>query len=173
MLREHLEELPQFTLPPGFHIRFYRAGEAKVWTSIQVQTEKYREITPAFHEQQFGNDQARLQARQMFLGAPEGSEIGTGTAWFDPTFAGGNCGRVHWLAIVPEYQGKGLGKALLSAVCHRLRELGHTCATLRTQTARVAAIHLYLKFGFKPDIKCAEDLAAWEALKAQGLPVPL
>jgi GNAT superfamily N-acetyltransferase len=56
---------------------------------------------------------------------------------------------VHWVAIVPECQGIGLGKALMTLLCQRLRELGHDQAYLFTSSERVSAIRLYLRFGFE------------------------
>jgi ribosomal protein S18 acetylase RimI-like enzyme len=66
------------------------------------------------------------------------------------------------VAIIPERQGRGLAKALLSATCMRLRELGHTRLYLTTETPRLPAIALYLKFGFRPEIRNEADRRAWE-----------
>jgi GNAT superfamily N-acetyltransferase len=84
-------------------------------------------------------------------------------------FLAARSGRVHWMAILPEFQGRGLGKALLSTICHRLRELGHERAYLHTSAARIPAIKLYLKFGFEPMIRNAEERAVWKEVLA-GLP---
>jgi len=79
-------------------------------------------------------------------------------------------GRVHWVAIVPEMQGKGLSKPMLSVVLDRLRELGHGRAYLTTNTVRTAAINLYLKFGFAPDIRAPHEVGAWRDVRAQIKP---
>jgi GNAT superfamily N-acetyltransferase len=73
-------------------------------------------------------------------------------------------GRVHWMAITPQFQGRGLGKTLLSAICQRLRELGHERAYLTTSSARVQAVGLYLKFGFEPLIRNIEDESLWREM---------
>jgi GNAT superfamily N-acetyltransferase len=57
---------------------------------------------------------------------------------------------VHWLAVLPAFQGRGLGKALMTVVCQRLRDLGHQRACLSTLIARGAALELYRQFGFRP-----------------------
>jgi GNAT superfamily N-acetyltransferase len=71
---------------------------------------------------------------------------------------------VHWVAIVPEQQGRGLGKVLMTIVCHRLRELGHRRTYLTTSTARIPAINLYRHFDFVPLIRAPDDAAIWREL---------
>jgi len=71
-------------------------------------------------------------------------------------------GRVHWMAILPEYQGRGLGKVLLTTICRRLSDLGHKQAYLHTSVARIPALKLYLRFGFEPAVRNAEEQAAWQ-----------
>jgi ribosomal protein S18 acetylase RimI-like enzyme len=96
--------------------------------------------------------------------APDGQAIGTATAWFKDNFEGRRFGRVHWVAIVPEYQGRGLAKPLMSTICRRLQELGHDCAYLTTSTARLPAINLYRRFGFEPLIRTPEEADIWKRL---------
>jgi GNAT superfamily N-acetyltransferase len=96
--------------------------------------------------------------------APNQEVIGTGAAWFDDDFGGARIGRVHWVAILPEYQGRGLSKPLLSAICRRLRELGHGRAYLATASARSRAIQLYLRFGFVPLTRNEAERAIWDQI---------
>ena len=134
-------------------------------------------------EEQFGAGREELGRRQFYLVDTGGPAIGTGTAWFKDDFGREirpltalspseaeresnwkRYGRVHWLAIVPEYQGRGLGKALLSAVCGRLKELGHERAYLTMESVRVNAIGLYLGFGFEPLLRSEEERRVWEGV---------
>ena len=73
----------------------------------------------------------------LWAGHPEHAANGTTTAWYNEDYRGLPFGRVHWVAIVPEMQGRGLAKPIMSAVCHRLRELGHGRAYLTTTTVRI------------------------------------
>jgi len=156
-----MDHLPEFALPRGFSLRRYQPGDEAQWIRIHLAADRFNQITPKLFREQFGADKQLLSPRQCYLLAPTSEVIGTGTAWFNDNFEGGRWGRVHWMAIAPEFQGRGLGKALLSAVCHRLRDLGHERAYLTTSTARVPAIKMYLQFGFEPFIKNDRDKQAW------------
>jgi len=144
MAREDLNVWPATHLPVGFRIRPYQAGDAAHWRTIHERSDPFNSFEDNTFGFWFGTDEAVLQARQKYLIAPDGEVIGTATAWFDTQ----EIGRVHWVAIVPEYQGRGLSKPLIAATLQTLRDLGHTRAVLGTSTQRPAAIALYRKFGF-------------------------
>jgi N-acetylglutamate synthase-like GNAT family acetyltransferase len=114
-----------------------------------------------------------LARRQCYLLDAAGHPIGTATAWFEDNYHGEVWGRLHWVAILPEWQGRGLGKALMSAVCERLHELHPERSFLRTTSQRLAAIHLYLKFGFEPEFRTPEDKPVWKDILARLSQRPL
>jgi len=148
MVREDLENIPQFDLPDGYALHWYQPGDEEHWVCIQRQADQFNAITSALFNQQFGTDFKLLEQRQCYLLNPRKEFIGTATAWFDDNFEEAPIGRVHWVALLPDFHGRGLSKPLMTAVCRRLRELGHRRVYLRTSSARVAAIALYLRFGF-------------------------
>jgi GNAT superfamily N-acetyltransferase len=164
MTRANLDNVPLFALPAGFSLRGYQPGDEAHWLRIHLAADRVNPITPELFQRQFGLDEKLLSQRQCYLLNPRAEVVGTGTAWFNDSFKSARWGRVHWMAVVPEFQGRGLGKALLAAICRRLRELGHEQAYLTTSTARVPAIRLYLKFGFEPLIRNVEDEHAWRGL---------
>lgn len=166
MVREDFHDLPKFAVPSPFSLRWYQPGDEAEWTRIQQQSDPFLTITASAYRQQFGWDEEALSARQAFLCDADGTPIGTNTAWWDDDFRGESWGRVHWVAIVPPMQGRGLAKPLMAAICQRLRELGHTRAYLSTSTGRTAAINLYLKFGFRPALLKPDDRAAWRLVEA-------
>jgi GNAT superfamily N-acetyltransferase len=100
--------------------------------------------------------------------SPDGAPIGTATAWFDKQYRGQEWGRLHWVAILPAWQGRGLGRPLLSVACARLQALHPDRAYLRTAPQRLAAIHLYLAFGFVPAIRTREDAQSWERIHEES-----
>lgn len=145
MTRPNLNNWPRVDLPAGFSIRAYQSGDAAHWRAIQERADPFNTFDDTTFAAWFGTDEDVLRARQKFLIAPDGEVIGTAAAWFDSP----QIGRVHWVAIQPEYQGRGLARPLLSAVGQTLRDLGHTSATLTTSIQRPLAIALYRKIGFE------------------------
>ena len=165
MIRSNLDDIPQHELPSPYSIRPYRPGDEEAWLQIHLEADKYSKITRALFRGEFGADAAQLQERQLYLCDAAGNEIGTTTAWFDDDYHGLPYGRIHWVAIVPSMQGRGLAKPMLAAACNRLLELGHERACLGTHTVRVPAIVLYLTFGFVPDVRSDEELRAWHDVR--------
>lgn len=159
-----LTATPRFVLPPGYTLRTYRPGDEMAWADIHRLADRLNPVTATLFSEQFGARQEELPRRQFFLLNPSGATVGTATAWSGTDRDGVPCGRVHWVAIVPAEQGRGLAKPLLSAVCCRLLELGHRQAYLTTSILRPAALNLYFAFGFMPELQTAGDGAAWTAL---------
>jgi ribosomal protein S18 acetylase RimI-like enzyme len=164
MVRWDLEDLPVVPLPAGFQLRGYQEGDQEIWRQIHLAADRFNEIPPSLFAQQFGSEATMLNQRQLYLLEESGQVIGTGTAWFNDNFQGQRFGRIHWVALLPERQGRGLAKPLMSALCRRLRELGHTRAYLSTSSARVPAIRLYRQFGFIPLAEDEQQAAAWRRL---------
>lgn len=161
MIRRHLLDCPiSAPLPAPYALRPYQPGDDATWVAVHAAAERHHEITPALFRQQFGTDEERLRARMLFLVDGEGAAVGTAAAW-EGEGADAGLGRIHWVAVVPWAQGKGLGKALVAALCRRFVELGHERAYLTTETVRLPAIRMYLSFGFEPEIRDEEDRAAW------------
>ena len=164
MIRENLEGIPDFTLPNGFALRWYGPGDEAFWFEIHQAADRYQPITKELFEQKFGTDQARLAERQCYLIDPDAKPIGTATAWFGEGPGLDVFGRVHWVALMPQHQGRGLSKPLLASVCERLRELGHQKVYLTTSTERKRAIQLYLRFGFVPWIQNEPERKLWSEI---------
>ena len=167
MSRPHLDNVPAFALPKEFSLRWHQPGDEQHWLDIHLAADKYNPITPELFSREFGEAHDVLKHRQCFLLDANQKPVATATAWFNDNFNGGSYGRVHWIAVVPAHQRRGLGKALMTIVCCRLRALGHLHAYLTTSTARIPAIKLYRGFGFVPLIRTADDAAIWREVEAE------
>ena len=60
-------------------------------------------------------------------------------------------GTIHWFAVDPDHQGKGIGKSLLRTTENLLIEEGCHKMTLVTYPMLLPAINLYLKWGMVPE----------------------
>ena len=167
MIRDDLENIPQYTLPEGFSIRNFRAGEGRIWSEIGTAagTLASIEIAQGRFDEEFLEPVEDMESRCFFVVENDTDRpIGTAMAWFAPEFEPGqNYGRIHWVSMIPEFQGRGLAKPMMTAVLNRLAK-SHDKATLGTQTFRKAAVTLYLNLGFRPCFKNPTCPQAWKDL---------
>lgn len=161
MLRENLEDLPEYFFPAGYGYRCYRPGDEQTWIEIHQQADKTLEYSLQQFEKEFSEARDRLHDSQYYIIGPDGNPVGTATAWMRKGPDGLENGLVHWVAIIPQMQGKGLAKPLMSTICHKFVQLGYNNARLVTDSARLPAISLYLKFGFIPEIHTEKEYSAW------------
>ncbi|MBX3014336.1 MAG: GNAT family N-acetyltransferase [Caldilineaceae bacterium] len=169
MVRPTLTNLPSFSLPAPYSLRWYQPGDEAAWVAIHVAADPFHTFTAATFAQEFAADRALLPTRQAYLCDSTGAPVGTTSAWFYTDEEGDAYGLVHWVALHPDHQGRGLAKPLLALVCHQLQELGHARAYLNTSTARLPAIRLYLQFGFVPQMRRdrAATRQAWQEVQTQ------
>ncbi|WP_243298929.1 GNAT family N-acetyltransferase [Bacillus litorisediminis] len=160
-----LHRIPVFPLPKGFHYRFLCEPDDDLnWARIVTATGEFNNEQAALNRfnQEFRPYYNEAQKRILFLETAAGQSIGTATAWFGD-WNNEKLGRLHWIEIIPEYQGQKLGKPLITEAMHILARYHHK-AYLKTQTSSLAAIHLYKKLGWEPAIVSKEDQAAWNHL---------
>lgn len=168
MIRENMDHVPTFDLPDGYHIRWYESGDEKHWLRIHNESEGYGDLKAGLFHDQYGTDLEVISERMAFICRNDGLPVSTNTAWMND-WNGVHWGRIHWVATSRDEQGKGLSKPLMTAVCHRLKELGHDRAYLTTSTLRVRAIALYARFGFKTYWETKKEKEAWKDLiKSMG-----
>jgi ribosomal protein S18 acetylase RimI-like enzyme len=164
MVNRDLARAPRFALPAGYHMRPYGADDVTTWVRLQQAADTLFVATAATLAESMPGDTAYLAERIMFLVDPSGADIGTVAAWDDTGFDGSAMGHVHWVAIMPEAQGRGLAKPMLSAALDVMRARGYTAAWLETNTARIPALNLYLRLGFVPHPRDDAEREAWRAV---------
>jgi RimJ/RimL family protein N-acetyltransferase len=166
MANERLGDVPQFAFPARYSLRWYAPGDVDTWVKVQQAAERYETIDRELFVREFGKDEDKLATRVGFMTNPWGDAVGTIAAWADADYNNVEYGRIHWVAIVPEEQGKSLAKPMLSAACQRLLALGYGRAYLVTSTARVPAINLYRQFGFEPVMRDDKEREIWREMGA-------
>ena len=170
MVRDNLQELREIPCLDGYHFVNFAPGDEDEWVALYAAAEPFLTIDRALFDEKFRGDVKALCERMIFMVQNNGNEtrrrrrrdiIGTAVAWYDDKQHTTEWGRLHWVAIHPDFQGKGLSKPLVATTLQRLVKLGHSKAYLITSTGRVAAIKLYLQFGFVPEPRNEMEQDAW------------
>ena len=159
MCREPGTDIPDCPLPEGYSFSFFHDGNEHDWVDIETSVLEFdgdkQRAMDKFHSHFYWAPE-ETGRRCVFLKDPEGRYIGTATIWWE--YSGQR--RDPWLsyvAIRPEYQGKGLSKALVSHMLRLSQTIeGDRRVYLHTQTWSHIAVRLYKKFGFyitrEPDL---------------------
>lgn len=91
-----------------------------------------------------------LPTALILLAFADGVAVGLAVCFFGfSTFQARPLLNVHDLAVVPEWRGRGVGRALLAAAEERARRRGCCKLTLEVQDGNRRARGLYDSFGFK------------------------
>ena len=167
MIRDDLLGIPQYTLPEGFQIRLFEKGDEQHWANTETRVEEFKDEQAALErfKKEFGDHIEEMTKRCLFIENKDGEVIATTTAWYGK-LEGENeiLGRIHWVGVVPEYQGRKLSKPLLSAAMNILAN-NHSKAYLTSQTTSYQAVNMYLNYGFKPLIINPTCHEAWALME--------
>ena len=149
MRREKDTPVPEYKLPGGYKFAMYKPGDEKSWAEIETSVLEFDKEADAleYFGREFGPYREELEKRCLFIENDSGGKIATSTAWWccpDRCLA-----RLHWVAVKPQEQGLGLGKAIVSRCTQLMLELdGDKDFFLSTQTWSHKAVKIYEKFGY-------------------------
>lgn len=162
MIRDNLTAIPRYDLPAGFSYRMFQRGDDAIWAEIETSAGEFAsdDLAGQHFRKEFGKLQQELFNRCVFVDTEEGVSIGTATAWFGDLLPEKTAGRLHWVAIREKYQGRGIGKPLVSRALQLLSAF-HERAYLTTQTTSYKAVKIYLDFGFRPYITDESQKTGW------------
>lgn len=152
MYRERELPVVEKTLPEGFHFELYQEGDELEWAAIETAVAEFDDETKAiaYFNEKFAPYPKELRQRMLFVTNPSGEKVGTCSAWWKETPDGSRYPLVHWVAVKPGYQGKGLAKAMMTRTLKLLQNLEITSPIyLHTQTWSHPAIRLYQTLGFE------------------------
>ena len=138
-------------LPSGFSIAGFVPGDEVQWASVETAVGELMMDGAAltYFQATYLPYRDELTRRCVFVRGPDGGVVGTITSWWNTTEERRDPS-IHWLAVRPEYERLGLGKALVSECLQRLVWLeGQRDIFLHTQTWSYRAIAIYLKAGFE------------------------
>ena len=152
LLERDLKDLPCYDLPKGFHIVTYQEGDREKWIRIEKSAGEfatYEEGVDAWNRYYAGHE-VELPGRMFFVEEETDRKVATATAYHDIYGRDTTSAFLHWVAVAPEAQGKGLSKPLISHVLHRMASLNETWVKVPTQTTSWIACKVYLDLGFRP-----------------------
>ena len=171
--RKDLKNIPVHPVAEGYRIRTYqnrkdRQNWATIWQGAAVKGWDWG--TPEGFDADYGRDPKVLRRRVLFAETVKGEAVGTVAAW-QCRKRGKRYGMIHWYAVLPKHQGRGLGKALLTVCLQTMKSLGHRRAYVGTQLIRLPAIKTYLDFGFVPEDPAVRTLLRKYLGRHSALPV--
>jgi RimJ/RimL family protein N-acetyltransferase len=149
MRRDAGTPIPEFDLPEGFKFVLYKGGDEKSWAKIETSVLEFGdELDALLYFQREFVPISETERRCVFIENDRGEKVATASAWHaysgirrDPI--------LHWVAVNPNYQGLGLGKAVVSKVMRLMKDIeGDRDFYLHTQTWSHVAIRVYMKSGF-------------------------
>lgn len=163
MLLPSLAGLPPVRLPPGYTARHFDPGDEAAWDRV---------IDASFGEKEgrtfaalMANDPAFRPERVWFLWHAD-EPVATTSAWHRTDW-GEDCGYVHYVGVVPEHAGKGLGVQINLVALHHMVSEGRRRAVLETDDFRLPAIKTYLKLGFQPLLVHENQRDRWRTVFAR------
>jgi len=143
-------EILDYELPEGFKFVMYRPGDEVEWAEIERTVLEYPTRTDAMvkFRSKFIIFKEELERRLVFVESPEGEKIGTCMIWWEYS-SGRRDPWVNYVALKPEYQGRGISNAMISYILKLSEKIeGKRDIYLHTQTPSHRAVKLYKKFGF-------------------------
>ena len=150
MHRQKGRNIPFYPLPEGYSYKEFAPGDETDWAAIEASVAEFEEEDEAlsYFKKEYLPYLPELKRRTIFVVDDKGNKAGTSTGWWSYT------GKrrdpwIHWVAVKPQYQGMGLGKAIVAETLRRLIEIeGDRDIYLHTQTWSYKAIGIYLRSGF-------------------------
>ncbi|OGO78325.1 MAG: GNAT family N-acetyltransferase [Clostridiales bacterium GWB2_37_7] len=151
MQRKYETPIPQYVLPEGYSFVSFTAGSEVDWAEIETSVGEFDSISEAlvYFQKNYLSFPGEVERRTIFIQTSDEKKVGTATSWWnytdvrrDPT--------LEWIAVKPEYQGIGLGKAVVFEGMRRMLQIeGDRDVFLHTQTWSYRAIGIYLQAGFE------------------------
>ena len=142
-------EIKPPTLPEGYSFRFFESeSDIEHWCRIETSVDEFDSYKNAYKHfnHEFIEHIEELKKRCIFILDKNELPIGTSMGWFS------DCdikSRLHWIAVCPEHQGKGLGKAVSQkAVTICTKHNPNESIWLSTQTGSYPAVMIYNRLGF-------------------------
>ena len=135
-------------MPVGYHVRPCRRDELDLWKAIHFDdpsiAEEYRPYMTDYFDRVYAQKADLFFETCLFVCNQDDQPIATAFIWkaYDLFQT------IHWFKVINDYEGQGIGRALLSVIMRDLKPEDYP-VYLHTQPGSYRAIKLYSDFGFK------------------------
>ncbi|MDL2318857.1 GNAT family N-acetyltransferase [Eubacteriales bacterium OttesenSCG-928-A19] len=137
-------------LPAGYRYRTYVPGDMEHWARIETSVGEFDDEADAraCFASHYLPHADMLPGRLWFVLDADGVPQATANAWYD-AWDGRRWASLHWVAVCPGHQGRGLGYAVTGAALAAFPEREPMRDVyLHTQTWSYRAVGIYLRHGF-------------------------
>lgn len=151
MKRKADTPVPSIDLPSGYSFVSFSVDCQCAWAEIETSVGEFDSTDEAleYFNENYLSYPNEVERRTFFIQNSEGEKIATATAWWNYTGERRDLA-LEWIAVMPAYQGIGLGKAVVFEALKRMLQIeGDRDIFLHTQTWSYRAIGIYLQAGFE------------------------
>ncbi len=138
-------------LPRGYKFKFYEKGDEKYWAEIEYSVGEFDSYEAAleYFQKDMKPYEEELMKRMVFIVNKDKIPVANACCWYKD-IKGVHQAHVHYVAVRPEHQNKGLGKAVFLKMLSLFEAYEpNQDIYLHTQTWSHKAIRMYLKYGFE------------------------
>jgi ribosomal protein S18 acetylase RimI-like enzyme len=147
MICERLNTDALSELPDEFFVRSCRPDELDVWKAMPFDevgfNEEYDHYMTDFFRTTYGGKEDLFFAETLFVCDANDQPVATCLLWK----AYDEFNTIHWFKVLKKYEGRGIGRALLSIIMRDLKPEDFP-VYLHTQPESFRAVKLYSDFGF-------------------------
>ncbi|EDO37918.1 predicted protein [Nematostella vectensis] len=142
--------LPSAQVPEGYTLRGWWDGAEVVW--LQIVKKAFEDFVKDWTAETFVSrykNQNNFFKDGFFMVKHKDTFVATCFSWQDKRDSSN--GQLHWLAVLPEHQGKGIGKWLAVEVLKFFKSKGKTAVSLKAEVTNKKAIRFYKAIGFEKE----------------------
>ncbi len=148
LFERSLDELPTIRLPDGFTVQGVKdLDDGRLRAAVTHGAFRPHDDWNGYWAEyaQFIGSSVYAGERDLFVRSPDGRGASACTIWFDTVNA---VGLFEPVATHPDFQGKGLGKAVMAEGMRRMKAAGMRRAVVGFDPNNAAALALYTSMGF-------------------------
>lgn len=147
MMCKALDESSLTELSEEFHVRSCRRDELPIWRAFPFddpkEAKEYDQFMVDYFNDTYKAAEKEFFKKTLFVCDKNDKPIATCMVWK----AYGEFNAIHWLKVLKEAEGNGIGRALFSMIMRDLKSEDYPIY-LHTQPSSFRAIKLYSDFGF-------------------------